>query len=270
MKKWVCLLLVALILSACSEKGEKETEVLIETSMGDIRVKLFNDTPLHRDNFIRLARGGFYDEMMFHRIIPELMIQTGDPKLKPAGKAVTVDTASLGYTVPQEILFPKYIHRPGMLAAAREPDSINAPKASSSSQFYIVTGEKYTASSLGEFYQTLYQEAVANQQSQLKKKCADRLMFLRESDEDAFDALMDSIVMAGESWVANHPPRPFNEQQKRIYTTEGGCPHLDGEYTIFGQVIEGMPVVQKIAHVATSETGQPLREVYVKKVTVLE
>ncbi len=269
MRKLGYLLWALLLLVSCGDKQDTETEVLIETSMGDIKVRLFNDTPLHRDNFIRLAEEGVYDDMMWHRIIPELMIQTGDPKLKPQGKPITADTAKLDYTVPQEIRFPRYIHRPGMLAAAREPDSINAKKASSSTQFYIVTGEKYTPSSLGEFYQTLYQEAVTMRKEQLKKLCAARLSELKQRDEDAYDALMDSIVMAAETHVAAHPPRPFNEQQKKVYTTEGGCPHLDGEYTIFGQVVSGMPVVEKIAHVPTNDSGQPLREVYVRKVTVL-
>ena len=120
MKKSFVFLFSLLLLAACGEKGEKETEVLIETSVGNIKVKLFNDTPRHRDNFIRLAREGVYDGVMWHRIVPNLMIQTGDPTLRPGHQAVTADTAALNYTVPQEIRFPKYIHRPGMLAAARQ------------------------------------------------------------------------------------------------------------------------------------------------------
>lgn len=269
-KKSLFVLLAVLVLTACGDKKEKETEALIETSMGDIRVRLFNDTPLHRDNFIRLAREGVFDQMMWHRIIPELMIQTGDPKLKPAGQPVTADTAALDYTVPQEIRFPKYIHRPGMLAAARQPDSINVRKASSPTQWYIVTGEKYTPTSLSEFYTTLYTEAVTARKDKLKRQHADRLARLQRSNEAAYDELMDSIFMAAETYVSAHPPRPFNEVQKRVYTTEGGCPHLDGEYTIFGQVVEGMPVVERIAHVPTSETGQPLREVYVRRVVIID
>lgn len=244
--------------------------MLIETSMGDIRVVLFDDTPLHRDNFIKLAREGYFDEMMWHRIVPGLMIQTGDPTLKPANRPVTVDTSALHYTIPQEIRFPKYIHRRGMLAAARQPDNLNPKKESSPTQWYIVTGEKYTPTSLADFYQTLYQEAVNAKWRRLQDKLADRLNRLETSNKDAYYELQDSILNVAEAEVASRPPRPFNEQQKRVYTTEGGCPHLDGEYTIFGQVTEGMNVVEKIVNVPTDERERPMREVYVKRVTVLD
>ena len=269
MKKSFVFLLSLLLLAACGEKGEGETEVLIETSVGNIKVKLFNDTPLHRDNFIKLAREGVYDGVMWHRIVPDLMIQTGDPTLRPWHQAVTADTAALNYTVPQEIRFPKYIHRPGMLAAARQPDDRNPRKASSSTQWYIVTGEKYTATSLSEFYQTLCTEAVNARWRKLQDEHADRLARLEKTNEQAYDDLQDSILVAAENEVAANPPRRFNDVQKRVYTTEGGCPHLDGEYTIFGQVTEGMPVVEKIAKTPTDELERPLREVYIKKVTVL-
>lgn len=270
MRKLGFMLLALSLLTACSEKKEKETEALIETSMGDIRVRLFNDTPRHRDNFIRLAREGVFDEMMWHRIVPGLMIQTGDPTLKPGAAPVAVDTSALHYTVPQEIRFPKYIHQRGMLAAARQPDDINPKKASSPTQWYIVTGEKYTQESLANFYQTLYQEAVNAHWRKLQDQFADRLDRLERSDKDAYYDLQDSILSVAEVVVSNHPPRPFNDQQRRAYTTEGGCPHLDGEYTIFGQVVEGMPVVERIVNVPTDERERPLREVFVKRVTILD
>lgn len=258
-----------MLFASCSKQKEG-TEVLIETSIGNIRAVLFDDTPLHRDNFIKLAREGYFDEMMWHRIVPGLMIQTGDPTLKPANRPVTVDTSALHYTIPQEIRFPKYIHRRGMLAAARQPDNLNPKKESSSTQWYIVTGEKYTPTSLADFYQTLYQEAVNAKWRRLQDKLADRLDRLETSNKDAYYELQDSILNVAEAEVASRPPRPFNEQQKRVYTTEGGCPHLDGEYTIFGQVTEGMNVVEKIVNVPTDERERPMREVYVKRVTVLD
>lgn len=269
MRKLGYLLLSVLLLASCGKKKEG-TEVLIETSMGDIRAVLFDDTPLHRDNFIKLAREGYFDDMMWHRIVPGLMIQTGDPTLKPANRPVTVDTSALHYTIPQEIRFPKYIHRRGMLAAARQPDNLNPKKESSSTQWYIVTGEKYTPTSLADFYQTLYQEAVNTKWRRLQDKNAKRLDILESSNKDAYYELQDSILNVAEAEVANRPPRPFNEQQKRVYTTEGGCPHLDGEYTIFGQVTEGMNVVEKIVNVPTDERERPMREVYIKRVIVLD
>ena len=269
MRKLGFILFAALLLTACGERGEKETEVLIETSMGDIKVRLFNDTPLHRDNFIRLAKEGYFDQMMWHRIVPGLIIQTGDPTLKPGNQPLTVDTSTLHYTIPQEIRFPRYIHRRGMLAAARQPDALNPKKASSPTQWYIVTGEKYTVASLGDFYQTLYQEAVNAHWRKLQDQHATRLNRLEQTNKDAYFDLQDSILSVAEAQVAARPPRPFNEQQKRAYTTEGGCPHLDGEYTIFGEVVEGLNVVERIERVPTDDRERPLREVFVKKVTVL-
>ena len=268
MKKHIYWLLLATLLISCNKKKDT-TQVLIETSEGDIRVELFDDTPQHRDNFIRLAREGYFDNIMWHRIVPELMIQTGDPTLKPGNSPVTVDTACLHYTVPQEIRFPKYIHRRGMLAAARQPDDKNPTKASSATQWYIVTGEKYTSESLASFYQTLYQEAVNAHWRKLQNQQAARLDRLEQKDKDAYYELQDSILSVAEAAVAARPPRPFNEQQKHVYTTKGGCPHLDGEYTIFGQVVEGMAVVDRIANTPTDNRERPLKEVYIKKVTVL-
>lgn len=268
MKKKLLYVLLVTLLSSCSKK-EKLTQVLIETSMGNIRIELFDDTPQHRDNFIRLAREGVFDDIMWHRIVPELMIQTGDPTLRPGNLPATADTAALHYTVPQEILFPRYIHRRGMLAAARQPDDKNPTKASSPTQWYIVTGEKYTAETLASFYQTLYQEAVNAHWRKLQNQHEARLNAFEQKNKERYYELQDSILSVAEAAVAARPPRPFNEQQKRAYTTEGGCPHLDGEYTIFGQVVEGMAVVDRIASVPTDERERPLRSVFINKVTVL-
>ena len=267
-KAWL-IGVAACLLVSCSEKKSEGTEVMIETSMGDIRAVLFDDTPLHRDNFIKLAKEGYFDEIMWHRIVPGLMIQTGDPTLRPGHKPPSVDTAALHYTIPQEIRFPKYIHRRGMLAAARQPDDQNPKKASAASQWYIVTGEKYTPTSLADFYQTLYQEAVNAKWRRLQDVHAKRLDHLERTDKDVYYELQDSILSVAEAEVAARPPRPFNEQQKRMYTTEGGCPHLDGEYTIFGQVVEGMNVVEKIVNTPTDDRERPLHEVYIKRVVVL-
>ncbi len=270
MKKYIIFALTALLFTACGEKKNDETLVLIETSAGNITVKLFNDTPHHRDNFVKLARQGVFDSIMWHRIVPNLMIQTGDPTLRPHNRPCSADTAALHYTVPQEIIFPKYYHKRGMLAAARQPDSLNAAKSSSATQWYIVTGEKYTAASLADFYQAIYLDAVTANQKQLEKKHEARLTELRKQSEEAYELLKDSILNAAETYIANHPPRRFNDAQKKAYTTEGGCPHLDGEYTIFGEVIEGMAVVDKIASTPTDARERPLREVFIRKVTVLE
>ena len=133
-----------------------------------------------------------------------------------------------------------------------------------------MTGEKYTSTSLADFYQTLYQEAVNAHWRKLQDKNAKRLDRLEQTNKDAYYELQDSILSVAEAAVAANPPRPFNEQQKRLYTTEGGCPHLDGEYTIFGQVTEGMNVVEKIVNTPTDDRERPLREVFIKRVVVLD
>lgn len=261
---------LALLSAACSPSQPEGTRVRIETSAGDIVVRLYDDTPLHRDNFLRLAREGVYDSILWHRIVPDLMIQTGDPARRPRPLTCQADTASLRYTVPQEIRFPRYMHKRGALAAARQPDRINPKKASSATQWYIVTGKVYTPGSLAEFGHTLYQDAVSLRWSSLQDAHEARLKHLERTDEPAYDALQDSILTAAETHVANHPPRPFNEAQKKVYTTLGGCPHLDGEYTVFGEVVEGMRMVDQIAQTPTDEWERPLREIVVKRVSVLE
>ena len=137
------------------KKAMEETEVLIETSMGDMKVKLYNDTPKHRDNFIKLARAGAYDNILFHRVVRGFMVQTGDPALKPGGMKPAVDTAAYRYTIPAEIRYPRHFHKKGALAAARMGDDVNPEKASSGTQFYIVTGKTYTPSSLMELYSAI-------------------------------------------------------------------------------------------------------------------
>lgn len=269
MRKQLLLISLTAMLVACGGNKQKGTQILVETSAGDIEIRLFDDTPLHRDNFIRLAKAGVYDSIVWHRIVPELMIQTGDPTLRPGHAPCTADTAALHYTIPQEIRFPRYFHKRGMLAAARQPDDRNPKKASSASQWYIVTGEVFTPTTLADFYQTLYQEAVNVRWRKLQDQQAQRLTILKKTDEDAYDELQDSILTAAETEVANRPPTPFNEAQKKAYTTTGGAPHLDGEYTIFGEVVSGMDVVEKIAHTPTDEYERPLREVYIRKVKVL-
>ena len=183
-------------------KPGERPEVLIETTMGNIRVQLYNETPLHRDNFLKIIREHhFYDSLLFHRVIPDFMIQAGDPWSKNAKKGEELGEHSLDYNIPAEIRLPGIYHKRGALAAAREPDNVNPKHESSSSQFYIVYGKKQS------------EKAIARQQHRL---------------DSVFN---DSIKMTPE----------MIEQ----YTTVGGTPHLDGGYTVFGEVLEGMDVVDK-------------------------
>ena len=262
-----------LALCACGtqkNKAMEETEVLIETSMGDIRVKLYNDTPKHRDNFIKLAKAGVYDNILFHRVVRGFMVQTGDPRLKAAGAPLTVDTAAYNYTLPAEIRYPAHFHKQGALAAARMGDDVNPDKESSGTQFYIVTGKTNTAGALRELYSAIYQSRVDAVGEKLARKHMKEMYMMRRNGEaEKLQALKDSLLREAENEVAAHPPMPFNETQKQVYATRGGAPHLDGEYTVFGEVVKGIHVAEAIANVRTSKE-RPLQEVVVRKVTVLE
>lgn len=226
------VLLGLLVLSSCGDaKRDKigKTEVTIQTDYGKIVVRLYDDTPLHRDNFIKNVKAGAYDGIIWHRIVREGMIQSGDPELKADGKSAGTRRGSKwDYTIPAEIRYPKHFHRAGALAAARECDSINPQKRSSGTQFYIVTGKVYDAGTLAELHQMM-------------------------NDADTLHSLP-----------------PFTALQKKVYTTRGGSPHLDGEYTVFGEVVEGMNVVQKIGRMRTDEKEHPLRNVLIRSVTVEE
>lgn len=250
---------------------EKETEVLIETSMGDLKVKLYNDTPKHRDNFIKVARSGAYDNMLFHRIVREFMIQTGDPALKPEGAAPTVDTTAYRYTVPAEIVYPRHFHKKGALAAARQPDSINPSKASSGTQFYIVTGRVFSPGALMELQTAIYESRVNDLYEELSRKhVKDMYLMRKKGEKEKLQALKDSLLLEAEAYMAQHPPRSFSQVQKKAYATKGGAPHLDGEYTVFGEVTEGIAVAEAIEKIRTNGKERPLKEVFIKKITILE
>ena len=199
MKK-ICLI-ICILLGMTTQAQEKETLVLIKTSLGDITVKLYNDTPLHRDNFIKLINEGWYNNSPFHRVINNFMIQGGhnqDGRVDP------------GYTIPAEFR-ANHIHKKGALAAARQGDQVNPKKASSGCQFYIVQGQVLTDTHI-----QMYQQRMG---------------------------------------------LTFTKEQIEAYTTVGGTPHLDGEYTVFGEVVEGLDIIDKIAKVKTGYMDVPVEAV---------
>jgi cyclophilin family peptidyl-prolyl cis-trans isomerase len=200
MKRSIFLTLTLIFLFMMEIDAQKMTKVLIHTDMGDIKVELYNDTPKHRDNFVKLVKEGFYNGSPFHRIIKGFMVQGGGA---PAGKT------EVTYRIPAEIL-PNHFHKKGALAAARMGDQVNPKKESSGSQFYLVQGEKYTDAQLTQF------------EAQMGKK--------------------------------------FTPEQRKAYTTVGGTPHLDAGYTVFGEVIEGLDVIDKLAAVQTAAGDKPVKE----------
>jgi peptidyl-prolyl cis-trans isomerase B (cyclophilin B) len=190
---------------------EEETKAVIHTGYGDIVVKLYNGTPKHRDNFIKLANSGYYNGTLFHRVIRNFMIQGGDPDSRNATPGAMLGNGGPGYTVPAEFMPEKYFHKRGALAAAREGDQVNPERASSGSQFYIVQGQVFT----------------------------------------------DSVLNLMEAYYH----LKFTPEQRKAYTTVGGAPHLDGGYTVYGEVVSGMEVVDSIAAVPVDRNNRPLKDI---------
>lgn len=199
------LLLALLTLSACQKK---ETTVLIRTGMGDIRVRLYDETPRHRDNFLKLAAEGFFDSLLFHRVIPDFMIQGGDPNSKSAPAGTVLGGGGPGYTIPAEIRFP---HLRGALAAARLPDQVNPQRESSGSQFFIVTGTPQTDESLDQWEQRLGTK--------------------------------------------------FSPEWRAQYKAKGGTPQLDNQYTVFGEVVSGLEVLDRLVAVPRDANDRPLDDI---------
>lgn len=212
--------LVVLFGSIQVQAQEAETIVQIDTDKGKIKVKLYNDTPKHRDNFIKNVNDHLYDGLLFHRVIKQFMIQAGDINSKDAPIEQHLGDGDLGYTIPAEIVFPKYFHKRGVLAAARVGDEENPERVSSASQFYIVTGKFFTE--------------------------------------------MELDKMEKEQGIT------FTPEQREAYMLEGGTPHLDGKYTIFGEVIKGMKVVDKIQFTETNAEDRPVENIRIKSMKIVK
>ena len=212
--------LVVLFGSIQVQAQEAETIVQIDTDKGKIKVKLYNDTPKHRDNFIKNVNDHLYDGLLFHRVIKQFMIQAGDINSKDAPIEQHLGDGDLGYTIPAEIVFPKYFHKRGVLAAARVGDEENPERASSASQFYIVTGKFFTE--------------------------------------------MELDKMEKEQGIT------FTPEQREAYAALDCTPHLDGKYTIFGEVIKGMKVVDKIQFTETNAEDRPVENIRIKSMKIVK
>lgn len=272
----VLLTLFACCLAAC-KPGQKEnkdmneeTKLKIETTAGDIIVKLYNETPKHRENFIKLAQNGTYEGTLFHRVIKDFMIQAGDPDSKDAPKGKMLGAGDVGYTVPAEFVYPKYFHKRGALSAARQGDLVNPEKASSGCQFYIVTGKVYTDSTLLNMETQMNNMRFNNAFNALAAKHAKEIYKMRRNnDQEGLMNLQDTLIAQVEKQMAGQPEFRFTPEQVKAYTTVGGTPHLDNEYTVFGEVVEGMDVVDKIQQMKTDRNDRPEEDVKIKKVEVL-
>lgn len=264
MKKIALILFFAglLLNTSCGNAGNNnETKVKIETEFGTIKIKLYNETPLHRDNFVKLISDGVYKDLLFHRVINHFMIQGGDPQSRNAEPGKLLGTGDLGYTVPAEIN-PKFFHRRGVLAAARQNDDINPEKRSSASQFYILQGRKFRAGEL-DTLQINMNEArkMGIFQAKLKQVEPELNKLGAEGKQDELMARYNAIKEEVLAEVAKLAPLAFSDEQRKVYTTVGGFPSLDNKYTIFGEVIEGMEVVDEIAKQETDRNDRPMKDI---------
>mgnify|MGYP005979280451 FL=1 len=252
-------------------KQNKPGDVLVEikTTEGDLTVRLFGDTPRHRDNFVKLAKEGYYNGVLFHRVINEFMVQTGDPDSKTAPAGKMLGSGGPGYDIEAEIVYPTHFHKRGALAAARQGDQVNPERRSSGSQFYIVTGKAYNDSTLNQMERQLQMMQKQNIFNDLAREHRDSIMTLRRNrDQAGLQALQDELVAITEKKAAEAPAR-LTAEQREAYTTTGGTPHLDNQYTVFGEVVDGMDVIDKIEKVETGSHDRPLKDVKILSMRVL-
>jgi cyclophilin family peptidyl-prolyl cis-trans isomerase len=249
-------------MSCKSPAGNENTIVSMKTSMGEIKIKLYDGTPLHRDNFIHLVKTGFYEGVSFHRVIRDFMIQAGDPLTKsPAGQKLP-DSLNT-YTIPAEFN-TLYFHKKGALAAAREGDDVNPEMRSSGTQFYLVQGEVYSDADLNHAEQRINSNAKQSRFTSFMKTTADSLRLTGKPTSDAETQQIASVKMF--QYLTTYTDFKIPEETRNVYKTIGGTPRLDGSYTVFGEVIEGLDIIDKIAAVQTDNTDRPVNDVKIIKI----
>lgn len=250
------------------EMSEKETLVIFETTLGNIEIKLYDKTPGHRQNMISKVEEGVYDGVLFHRVIKDFMIQTGDPKSKTAKAGEMLGASDFGSEIAGEFIYPEYFHKKGAIAAARTADAVNPEKKSSGSQFYIVTGKVYNQSELTTIQKTLQNRQRQTTFDSLAHQHRDEIIALRKNrDMQGLQVLQEKLINEVDKMLAGML-FTLSEEQKTAYTTIGGTPHLDGAYSVFGEVVSGMDVVETIQAVATDGNDRPIEDVRIVKAYV--
>lgn len=260
MKIRTLLVLAILAFVSCTNKYKDSNRyVKIITDEGVIVVRLYNETPKHTENFIKLTEQKFFDDLIFHRVIKDFVVQGGDPETRNAEPGKLYGEKDAGYLVDPEIIDTIY-HKRGVIAMAREGDDVNPEKKSSSSQFYLVVGKLYTNDELNNLEVKLNKKL----REKIEKNLYDSLLSnLNNPDSKFLNQITQKVSILADS-IMNIKRIKFNDKQRSIYTTLGGIPHLDGNYTVFGEIVEGYDVVEKISQVQTDSNDRPVKDIKFK------
>lgn len=246
------------------------TRLKIKTSEGDIIIRLYDETSKHRDNFLKLAKEGYYNGTLFHRVIKDFMIQGGDPNSKNAPKGKVLGTGGPDYTIPAEFIYPQLFHKRGALSAARTGDEVNPERASSGSLFYIVWGKIYKSAELKQLERQMGIQQEQDVFNQLAKQHHDEIINLRRNrDHVGLQTLQNKLIEETKEKCKSQGKPTFTPEQNEAYTTLGGTPFLDNQYTVFGEVEEGLDIVERIQNCQTDRNDRPSEDVRIETIEVL-
>lgn len=246
------------------------TRLKIKTTEGDIVIRLYDETPRHRDNFLKLAKNGYFNGTLFHRVIKDFMIQGGDPDSKNAPKGKILGTGGPDYTIPAEFVYPRYFHKRGALSAARTGDEVNPDRESSGSQFYIVWGKIYKPAELKQMERQMAMQQEQEVFNLLAKEHREEIMeFRRKRDQAGLQTLQEQLIEETKKICRQKGKPTFTTEQTEAYTTVGGTPFLDNQYTVFGEVEEGINVVERIQNRKTDRNDRPTEDVKVESIAIL-
>lgn len=246
------------------------TRLKIKTTEGDIIIRLYDETPKHRDNFLKLAKEGYFNGTLFHRVIKDFMIQGGDPDSKNAPKGKTLGTGGPDYTIPAEFVYPQYFHKRGALSAARTGDEVNPERESSGSQFYIVWGKTFKPAELKQMEHQMAMQQEQQVFNQLTREHHEEIMNLRRNrDRVGLQELQDKLIEQTKRTCKQQGKPTFTEEQIEVYTNVGGTPFLDNQYTVFGEVEEGLDIVERIQNCDTDRNDRPTEDVKIETVDLL-
>lgn len=246
------------------------TRLKIKTTEGDIVIRLYDETPRHRDNFLKLAKDGYFNSTLFHRVIKDFMIQGGDPDSKNAPKGKILGTGGPDYTIPAEFVYPRYFHKRGALSAARTGDEVNPDRESSGSQFYIVWGKIYKPAELKQMERQMAMQQEQEVFNLLAKEHREEIMeFRRNRDQAGLQTLQEQLIEETKKICRQKGKPTFTTEQTEAYTTVGGTPFLDNQYTVFGEVEEGINVVERIQNRKTDRNDRPTEDVKVESIAIL-